>query len=134
MKRKVRQELRRKRGELSRSQAFELQAQAFAMPPLHFADDDDRRAAWEEFRAELLAQTRPGARPSAWWVYEHRDAMPRSADPQALALYRMGEATQADIDDLAAELAYFETTPELCRWSAATWADVRATLAAWERA
>ncbi len=101
------------------------------MPPLHFADDHDRRAAWEEFRDVLLAQHRPGSRPAAWWVYEHRAEMPRRDDePQTPALYRLGEATQADIDDLAQETRYFTTCPELCRWNAATWRAVREVLAA----
>ena len=131
MRRKARQELRRRRGELSRPQEFELIAQCFVMPPAHFADDADRRAAWEEFRADLLAQTRAGKRPSGWWVYEHATETPRYDAPETVTLHRIGEATQADLDDLAAEARYFETTPQLCRWSAQTWADVRATLAAW---
>jgi hypothetical protein len=122
---------RRKTGELSRQQRFELIATCFA-PTRHFADDDDRRAAWNEFRSELLSQQRPGRRPSAWWAYEHPDEMPTSAyEEETPMLYVLGEARQEDIDALAQAAHYFTSTPELCYWSAETWQRVRGTLAAW---
>lgn len=35
-----------------------------------FADDMERRTAWERHRAELMALEPPGRRPWAWWQYE----------------------------------------------------------------
>lgn len=37
-----------------------------------FADERERRRAWERHRDELLALEPPGGRPWAWWFYEQR--------------------------------------------------------------
>lgn len=39
----------------------------------HFVGDDDRRAAWNEARGEILTEwiaTAPGSRPSHWWKFD----------------------------------------------------------------
>jgi hypothetical protein len=66
-----------------------------------FATDAERRAAWEAHRTELMAATKPGVRPLAWWDYDRGAVVPWFR--QALALDAMGELT-------AAELALLEPT------------------------
>jgi len=36
----------------------------------HFEDDEECEAAWQQHRAVLLEESRPGTRPWAWWRYE----------------------------------------------------------------
>lgn len=116
MKRRRRDEaLRRRKGEISRQQAFELLT-CCAAETRHFWDEADRRAAWEEHRDALLAACRAGHRPSAWWEYDRQpDERPRPGEHEVEALIRIGAATAADVDDLREALRYGLEVPELAR-------------------
>jgi len=116
MKRRRRDEaLRRRKGEISRAQAFELLT-CCAAETRHFWDEADRRAAWDEHRAVLLATSRPGRRPSAWWEYDRpAEDRPRPGEHEVEALLRIGEATPADVDTLREALRYGLEVPELAR-------------------
>lgn len=119
MKRRRRDEtLRRRKGELSMAQAFELRV-GCAAETRHFYDDDDRRAAWDEHRQRILSGVRPGHRPSAWWEFDRSAGeRPRAHEHEVEALLRLGVATDADLNALAAEVHYFTDNPALCRYSA----------------
>lgn len=124
--------LRRRKGEISQAQAFELQV-GCAAETRHFWDGDDRRAAWGEHRAALLDASRPGRRPSAWWEFDRdADERPRPGETEQEALLRCGEATAADVAVLRASLRYGLDNPEMARRLNIDTGRVRQALAAWD--
>jgi hypothetical protein len=57
-------------------------------PEFVFENEEERRAAWEAHRAELLAAHRPGKRPAAYWDYDCPfERLPHETDYQLL--YRL---------------------------------------------
>jgi hypothetical protein len=65
-----------------------------------FASDEERRAAWERHRNELLAESRAGIRPQAWWDYESPIPRPADGDLETPALYKAGLLSDAEIAEL----------------------------------
>lgn len=61
-----------RRDQLDRPQRTELRTGRSQRGPdgPAFADEDDRRAAWDEHREELLAASKPGERPWAYFAYD----------------------------------------------------------------
>jgi hypothetical protein len=63
-----------------------------------FADDQERRRAWESERARLLMRE-PGKRPAAWWDYESLE--PRNPEePETWQLLRLGVLSDEELEDL----------------------------------
>lgn len=58
--------------------------------------------AWSLRRDDLLAQSRPGQRPWAWWALEHGAAMPRM-DDEPVGLFDAGELRDGELDAIFAE-------------------------------
>jgi hypothetical protein len=67
--------------------------------PGEFASDEDRRAAWERHRDELLAES-GGRRPAAWWDYESPIPRPADRDLETPALYEAGLLSDTEIAEL----------------------------------
>jgi hypothetical protein len=65
-----------------------------------FASDDERRAAWQRHRDELLAESRAGRRPAAWWDYDAEIARPNGDDCQEPALYKAGLLSESELAEL----------------------------------
>ncbi len=139
--------VRKLRDQLTMGQAQELLWSCFA-EPRHFETEADRRRGWEQHRAELMARTRPGRRPSAYWKYdlETYPAVVREArilagakhgdgykvpvyEHETETLIRLGLASPADLAELAGEVAFSERDPDLSRHTAEDLARMRAALA-----
>jgi hypothetical protein len=79
---------RRKRtsrqGRLSRRQRGDLLMHHGYLvgPGRPFASEEQRRAAWELHRDELLAATNPGTYPAAYWTYDHPGEKREGEDPR----------------------------------------------------
>jgi len=67
--------------------------------PEEFATDEDRRAAWERHRDELLAEC-AGKRPAAWWDYDALISRPADSDLETPVLYKAGLLSDAEIAEL----------------------------------
>jgi hypothetical protein len=65
-----------------------------------FACDEDRRDAWERHRDDLLAESRAGTRPAAWWDYDATIPRPGGDDCQEPALYGAGLLSEAELAEL----------------------------------
>lgn len=137
--------VRKLANQLTMGQAQELQWACFA-EPRNFESENDRRRGWEQHRAELMARTRPGSRPSAYWRYdlgEHpaivregrimagsRDGYPvKVLEHETETLIRLGLANAADLAELAREVTFCERDPDLARYTAEDLARMRAALA-----
>src|SRR3954447_18569012 len=64
-----------------------------------FANEEERRAAWEYHREALLARERPGSRPRAWWEYDAPIRWP-GYDRETVALYEAGLMSEEEIAEL----------------------------------
>lgn len=114
----------------------------------NFESEADRRRAWAEHGPELLARTRPGSRPSAFWRYDvgegprivregrimasekHPEGYPvKIAEHETEALARLGLATDQDLAALRQDVDFGEREPALCRYSTEDLARMRALLA-----
>jgi hypothetical protein len=67
--------------------------------PGEFDSDEDRRAAWERHRDELLTESR-GRRPAAWWDYDAEIERPKDRDLETPVLYDAGLLSEAEIAEL----------------------------------
>jgi hypothetical protein len=65
-----------------------------------FDSDEERREAWERHRDELLAESRAGTRPQAWWDYEASIDQPADSDLETPALYKAGLLSDTEIAEL----------------------------------
>jgi hypothetical protein len=70
--------------------------------PGEFASDEERRAAWERNRDELLTEW-AGKRPAAWWEYDAEIERPKDADLETQVLYAAGLLSSAEIAELMPE-------------------------------
>ena len=86
------------------------------------ATDDELRTLWLENRDEAIAAMRAGARPWAWWRFEHDRERPARAAEEAAYLAQLGELSRAEIDEL-------RTKSRLGGIYAATWSAIDAVLA-----
>jgi hypothetical protein len=68
-----------------------------------FVDREELQAAWEEHRAELMAMTKPGQRPLAWWEFECPSGVKFNVEHEASVLWRAGVVTGEERLDLEAE-------------------------------
>lgn len=65
-------------------------------------DDDTLRRAWGRLREQMLAESRPGRRPWAWWEFEVEMAYP-SLDDEAAVLAALGELCGDEIEAVLAD-------------------------------
>lgn len=65
-----------------------------------FASPEDRRAAWEWHREELIGRV-PGRRPQAWWEYDSPEPLDWN-DHQSRQLWRMGVLKGAELAQVMA--------------------------------
>src|ERR671914_223358 len=66
---------------------------------VQFANEEERREAWERHRDELLEHRREGRRPDAWWCYDAPD-WPEGAETRDQALSFLGDdADRAQLRD-----------------------------------
>lgn len=68
-------------------------------PGWAFETEDERRAAWDDHGNDLLAASRPGRRPAAWWDYGGYEKLPYETDLQALD--RLNLLTEHEVEYLA---------------------------------
>jgi hypothetical protein len=59
-----------------------------------FEDDGHRRKLWFRHRAEIMAQERPGCRPTAFWAYER--SWPEGSETEEDAVHRMEDTTDRE--------------------------------------
>ena len=69
-----------------------------------FSDDGARQRAWQQYRDELMAKSRAGRRPWAWWRFEQETEPPRRerALLEAHGLLRpdeLGELTEQAVEE-----------------------------------
>ena len=57
-----------------------------------YESEEERREAWEYYRASLLNEAGPGHRPAAWWEYDAPEPRDRTIG-QSLQLDRLGLLT-----------------------------------------
>lgn len=96
---------RRTRAALSRSQYFNLMASVYLVGEGRpFESEEQRRSAWEAHKETLLAGSRPGRRPGAYWRYERPDLearrLPHETDLQLL--FRLGMLGPEEVEALEA--------------------------------
>jgi hypothetical protein len=78
---------------LTFDQKFELEFGPSHFIGSVFADDDERRAYWKQYRGSIMATWQHGMRPFGWWWYEPRAVHPGWGKPEqeATALFAAGQ-------------------------------------------
>lgn len=91
---------KQRRSELTPAERFELMGGPSPEVSSVFATDDDRRAAWEEHRDEIMDGTDRNGPPWSWWQYQvgHHPDKPMSYLAERGLL---SQETKAEILDMA---------------------------------